>query len=224
MHDEGMVSDATTFWERRNDLTPATDAGSSIEGYRLVLLADVTDSAVVSGFDRLSDGLDRFECFDPSSCSVLHITVKLFDVEVDPSTTGVEGACPAVRQVDTAVSEAVAGYEPFEVELTRFNLFPDVVYGEIADDGQLTRLNRQMCDHSGIATLDRDRDNFIPHLTFGYFSGDTDYGALVDFLETNRELGLPTIPVEDIALVAYEVGGRPPTYNQLETYDLRDGS
>jgi 2'-5' RNA ligase len=220
MHDEEMASDATEFWERRTDISPSTDAGRSVEGYWLALLADITDPDVLAGCERISDALDRFECFDSSQSSVLHITVKLFDAMIDPSTTGVEDPSPVVRRVDTAVSNVVAEYEPFEVELTRFNLFPDVVYGQIADDGQLSRLNRKICDHSGIATLDRDRDNFIPHLTFGYFRNDSDYGALVDFLEANRELDIPTIPVEELALVAYEVGGRPPTYNQLETYEL----
>lgn len=224
MHDEGMASDATEFWERRSSISPSIGTGTRAEGYRLALLADITDSDVLSACERVSDTLDRFECFDPSPSNLLHITAKLFDVGVDPSTTDVRHASPAVRRVDSVVSEVVAGYEPFEVELTRFNIFPDVVYGEVADGGQLAGLNRDVCDHAGIATLDRDGNSFIPHLTLGYFRNERDYGALVDFLDANRELALPTILVEEVALVAYELGGRPPTYAALETYDLRDGS
>ncbi len=94
------------------------------------------------------------------------------------------------------------------------------MYGEVADGGRLAGLNREVCDYSGTATLDRDGDKFIPRLTFGYFDNDTDYGELVDCLETNRQLQLPTIPVEQVTLVAFEVGGRPPTYNRLETDEL----
>lgn len=223
MHDEGMVSDTTEFWERRNEISPSVGTGNWAEGYRLALLADITGPEVLSACERISDALDRFECFDPSPPRALHITAKLFDVAVDPSTTDVEHASPAVRRVDTVVSDVVAGYDPFEAELTRFNLFPDVVYGEIADGGRLAGLNRDVCDYAGIATLDRDGDNFIPHLTLGYFRNERDYGALVDFLDANRELTLPTVLVEDLALVAYELGGRPPTYTRLDTYDLRDG-
>jgi 2'-5' RNA ligase len=220
MHDEGMASDATEFWQRRNEITPSTDVSSTVDEYRLVLLADIADPDVLSECERIFEALDRFECFDPSSSGALHITVKLFDVEVDPSTTGVDDPSPVVRRVDRVVSSVVAGYEPFEAELTRFNLFPDVVYGKVADGGQLTGLNRDICDHSGIAALDRDGDEFIPHLTFGYFGGDSEYGALVEFLEANRELQLPAVQIEKVALVAYEVGGRPPTYNRLKTYEL----
>lgn len=220
MHDEGMASDPAEFWKRRNDITPSVETDDDADGYRLVLLADITDPDVISECERITDALDRFECFEPSPSSVLHITAKLFDAEVDPSTTGVENSSPVLRRVDSVVSDVVAGYEPFEVELTTFNLFPDVVYGELSDGGQLAGLNRDICGYSGIATLDRDGDNFIPHLTFGYFVSDTDYGHLVDFLETNRELQLPTIPIERVTLVAFEVGGRPPTYNRLQTYEL----
>jgi 2'-5' RNA ligase len=220
MHDEEMASDTTEFWKRRNDLTPPTDTTDDSERYRLVLLTDVADPDVLSECGRISDALDRFECFDPSPSGLLHVTAKLFDVGVDPSTTGVESPSPVLRRVDRAVSDVVAGYEPFEVELTRLNLFPDVVYGEVADGGRLTGLNRELCDYSGIATLDRDGDNFIPHLTFGYFGNDTDLGALVEFLEANRELQFPTMRVEELALVAYEVGSNPPTYTQLTTYEL----
>ncbi len=220
MHDERMASDATEFWKQRHDITPFTDTDERVDGYRLVLLAEVTDPDVLSACERICDALDQFECFDPLPSSVLHITAKLFDTEVEPSTTGIENPSPAVNRVDRVVSNVVSRYEPFDVELPRLNLFPDVVYGEVADGGRLTGLNRRICDHGGIATLDRDDEKFIPHLTFGYFGNDRDFGALVEFLEANRELQLPTVPIEEVALVAYEVGGHPPTYNQLKRYEL----
>jgi 2'-5' RNA ligase len=220
MHDEGMASDATEFWKQRHDITPSADTDEGPDGYRLVLLAEVTDPDVLSACERICGTLDRFECFDASPSSVMHITAKLFDTEVEPSTTGIENPSPAVKRVDGVVSNVVSEYEPFDVELPRLNLFPDVVYGEVADGGQLTGLNRRICNYDGIVTLDRDGEKFIPHLTFGYFGTDRDFGALVEFLEVNRELQLPTVPIEEVSLVAYEVGGHPPTYNHLKTYEL----
>ena len=162
MHDEGMASDATEFWKRRNDTTPSVDTDDETGGYRLVLLADVTDPGAVTRCERISDALDRFECFEPSPSSVLHVTAKLFDSEVDPSTTGVENPSPVVRRLDGVAPEVVAGHEQFEADVTTFNLFPDAVYGEVADSGRLVGLNRETCDSPGIATLDRDGDEFIP--------------------------------------------------------------
>lgn len=217
-----MASNPTEFWHRRHDLTPSTEAGASGGGdsYRLVLLVDITDPDVLSECGQITGSLDRFECFDTTASSVHHVTIKTFDVGAEPLTDDLMDSSPAVQRVHRAVSDVLSVCDPFAIDLTRLNLFPDIVYGEVADGGQLADLNREICDHAGITTLARDRDEFIPHLTLGYFSGDGDYEALVEFLEANRELRLPTVPVEEVTLAAYEVGGRPPTYNLLETYEL----
>ena len=222
MHDEEMASNPAEFWDRRHDITLSTEAGASGggENYRLVLLVDITDPEVVAECRRITSALDRFECFDTAAFKMHHLTIKMFDVGVEPSTDDLVDPPPAVRRVNKVVSDTLSVCDPFRVDLTQFNIFPDIVYGEVADGGQLADLNREICNHDGITTLDRDRGEFIPHLTFGYFRGDEDYQALVKFIEANRELQFPTVLVEQVTLVAYEVGGHPPTYNHLETYEL----
>ena len=213
-----MASDPAEFWQRRNSLTPTTDVPADVGGYRLVLLVDTTDPAVRAGYQSVHDALDRFDCLDTSPPGSLHLTIKLFDIAVDPTTEG--DWSPAVRRIDRIVARTLSEESPFEVTVTRFNLFPDVVYGEVADGGQLAELNRAVCDHPTVTALDRDREAFIPHLTFGYFENDADFGALVEFLESNRRLSLPSISVDEVELAAYEVGGRPPEYDRIATYDL----
>jgi len=216
-HDEEMASDPAQFWRRRRDLTPTTDAADA-GGYQLGLLADITDPAVRTAYRSVYDALDRFDCLDTTLAGSLHLTIKLFDIAVDPSADG--GWSPAVGRVDRVVSELLADHPPFEATVTRFNLFPDVVYGEVADDGRLAELNQAVCDNPEVSTLGRDGEEFIPHLTFGHFENDADFEAFVDFLEANRRLSLPPIGVDEIELVAYEVGGRPPSYDRIATYDL----
>lgn len=220
VHEEEMASDASEFWERRRDLRPSSDAGDGEGAWRLVLLVDITDPLTESAGGQVIDRLGQFDCFGGSDASALHLTVKLFDIPVAPSTTDVAGSGPAVQHVDAVVSDVVSDRNPFEAAFTRLNLFPDVVYSEVADAGLLGEMNRALCDHAGVATLDRDGDGFIPHLTLGHFAGDSDYDELVDFLEANREVRLPTLTVTELALVAYEVGGHPPAYDRLETYEL----
>lgn len=221
MHEKNMASNSTEFWDQRHDLTPSTEVGGDGgDSYRLVLLVDITDPGVLFECERITDALDEFECLDAVSSDAHHITVKLFDVEAEQSTDDLVDPSPAIRRVDRAVSEVTSVYDPFSIDLTQFNLFPDVVYGEVAGGGQLAGLNREICNQAGVTALERDRDEFIPHLTFGHFTGDDDYDSLVKCIEAGRELQVPTVRVEAVTLVAYEVGGRPPTYNQLETYEL----
>jgi len=214
-----MATEPTTFWERRRDLSPST-AIDGAEGYRVVLLIDITDPGVLAAGERAVEALDRFACFDPVAPDAFHLTVKLFDISVTASTTEIDHLSPDARCVDDIVADVAAAHDPFTIEFTQFNLFPDVVYGEVAADDRITALNQAVCDNPEIEALDRDGPEFIPHLTLGYFTGEAEYHDLVDFLEANRTLGFPALSVEELALATYEVGGRPPTYNELATYPL----
>ncbi|ERH14031.1 MAG: hypothetical protein J07HB67_00285 [halophilic archaeon J07HB67] len=219
-----MASDPAEFWRRRREITPTTDAADPA-GYQLGLLADVTDPTVRRAYQSVHDGLDRFDCLDTAAAGGLHLTIKLFDITVTQSpddgwSSADDEASPAVGRVDRVVSEVLSGHSPFEAVVTQFNLFPDVVYGEIADDGRLAALNRAVCSHPAISALSRDGEEFIPHLTLGHFQNDTDFEAFVEHLEANRELSLPPVTVDEVELVAYEVGGRPPSYDRIATYEL----
>ncbi len=217
-----MASEAAEFWARRRELDPSPDDNDSEDdggdtNRQLVLLADVADDPLRPTHTRVAERLDEFECLAPSPFETLHLTIKVFDVAVDG--TGVVD--PAVDRIDDVVSRVVENVEPFDVEFTRMNLFPDVVYAEVDEDDRLTELNRRLCADPAVATLARDTEGFIPHLTLGYFTGDTDYDALVTFLETNREVTLPALTVDELALVAYDLGEHwPPTYDPIETYEL----
>jgi 2'-5' RNA ligase len=218
VHDENMASDPAVFWQRRDSMTPNTDVAPDASNYQLMLHVDAADPTIRAEYQSVHDALDRFDCFDTSPARSLHLTIKLFDVAVAPSAD--EDWSPAVQRVDRIVSEALSDIDPFEATITQFNLFPDVVYGEVADAGRLAGLNRAVCDHPEVTTLGRDGDGFIPHLTFGYFESDTDFGALIDFLEANRQLSLPPIPVDEVELAAYDVGGRPRVRDRIATYEL----
>jgi 2'-5' RNA ligase len=220
MHDEGMASNETEFWENRYELDSFTGVANGSEDYRLALLFDITDSVFCSAGRELVETLSQFECFAPSPAKTFHITVKIFDISVSPSTTGADNVPPSIRRVDDAVSSVLPAYHPFEIQFPKLNLFPDVVYSEVVDHGQLASLNRKLCKKDAIASQARDDDNYIPHLTLGYFRNSVDYSSFIRFIENNREVQFPVLPVETLSLVAYNVDGHPPTYDRVELYEL----
>lgn len=218
MHDEEMASKASEFWGRRREFNPSLggDGGGDADR-QLVLAADIVDDAVHPAYDRITGELGDFDCLTPSPFEALHLTVKLFDVPA--SGTDIDDS--VVCDIDEAILSAVEDTSPFDVEFTRFNLFPDVVYAEVDAAGRLEAVNQRLCSHPDVAKLNRDAERFIPHLTLGYFTNDSDYHALITFLETDREVSLPRLTVDELTLIAYEVGeGWPPTYDRIETYEL----
>ncbi|WP_276998751.1 2'-5' RNA ligase family protein [Haloquadratum walsbyi] len=214
MHNEEMASKAEEFWARRRDITPPTYDSDSKK--RLVLLADVSDAFACSAYERVVGTLSEFSCFDPVPHEILHLTVKLFDDPVESVTINDN----PIKQIDEMISHEIMRTDPFEISLTQFNIFPDVVYAEIDDDGKLGDINRRLCAHAETTTLDRDGEEFIPHLTFGYLDDISEYDKLINYLESNRELDLPTLNIDELSLVVREVGEHPPVSNHLKTYEL----
>jgi 2'-5' RNA ligase len=222
MHDEPMATDEGDFWARRREIVRGPDDRPEPDGgRRFVLLVDVTDAALCSRYERLRADLDGFDCLTPTPPERLHVTVKAFDFSFESAPTTAAADAAAVDRIDAAVAAAAADCEPFTVDFPRLNVFPDVVYAEIDGGDSLAGLNRRLCDAAGTRTLDRDAEQFIPHLTLGYYTGNEDCAELVSFLERNRELSLPPLRIDSIGLAAYGLTDDwHPDYELLETYDL----
>lgn len=202
-----MASSVEEYWARRRELSPSGDQPAVADGdRRLALLVDLSDAPIVDPFERFADRLGEFDCLRPTPPDELHLTVKLFDRRAHAGDDGSD--TPSQSTIDDLIAEIVADVSPFEIRFPRLNLFPDTVYAEVEDDDTLSRLNDALCDHDRTTTGDRDENRFLPHLTLGYFTGDSDYQRLVDFLEAERSLSVPTVTVDELALAAYDVTAR----------------
>ncbi|MFB6255465.1 MAG: 2'-5' RNA ligase family protein [Haloplanus sp.] len=221
MHGDRMASDPTEYWERRRELTPSPNPPIVADGdQRLALLIDLAESRVASAYDRLHGRLSEFQCLTPTPSDELHLTVKLFD-HTPTAATGRNSSRVSATQIADSVTEIVDDRDPFTVEFPRLNLFPDTVYAEVDDGGALAELNRALCARPWTATSDRDGQQFIPHLTLGYFAGTEEYDRLLTFLEGNRDPRLPAMTVEEIAIVAYDLTSNwGSAATTLQTYSL----
>lgn len=221
MHDDGMASDVDEYWDRRREIVPSPKRPVVTDGdHRLALLADVTDGALVDQYERLAARLEGFPCLRSTPADELHLTAKVFDRR--PRGTETESTeAPSVDRVDRLVRDALDGISPFDVGFPRLNLFPDTVYAEVEDDGVLSAVNQALCDRVETLTVDRDAEQFLPHLTLGYFTSDEEYDRLVDFLENNRDPSLPSATVTEFHLVEYgDTAEQSSATTTLQTYSL----
>ncbi len=216
MHDDEMASDPSEYWARRRTLSPSPVQQAVADGdRRLSVLADVSGSAVRARSLSLLEQLDEFSCLRVTPPDDLHLTAKLFNA----------GRSPTGRidtdHVHELISRIAGDTAPFEVNFPRLNLFPDTVYAEADGDGALTRLNRLFCQAAETTDTDRDCEAFIPHLTLGYFTDDEDYDELIDYMEANRDPELPTLTVDELALVSFDTtNDRHTVAETIATYTL----
>jgi 2'-5' RNA ligase len=216
VHDDEMASDPSEYWARRRTLSPSPVQQVVADGdRRLSVLADVSKSAVRTQSLTLLERLDKFSCLRVTPPNDLHLTVKLFNAGRSP-TGRID--TDHVRQV---TSQVAADTTSFDVEFPRLNLFPDTVYAEADGDGALTKLNRLFCQAAETTDTDRDCEGFIPHLTLGYFTDDEDYDELIDYMEANRDPELPTLTVDELALVSFDTtNDRHTVAEKIATYTL----
>jgi 2'-5' RNA ligase len=205
MHDDRMASHPDEYWDLRRELTPSPNPPVIADGdQRLALLIDLADSQVASAYRRLRTRLSEFACLASTPADELHLTVKLFD-HAPTAGTGEGSSSVSAAQITDAVTEVVDDRDPFEVRFPQLNIFPDTVYAEVDDGGTLTELNQAVCQQPWATATDRDGQQFIPHLTLGYFDGAEEYEQLITFLEDNRDPEFPTTTVDELAVVAYDL-------------------
>lgn len=224
MADEPVVADEREFWERRHELSPSPIAEADVaqsggQDRHLVLLTHLEDRDVVAASRPVLDRLGGFECVEPIPERSLHVTVKVFGTVVEQPSTEAEFSSQEERELATVLESVLAAWSPFDVAFPRFNLFPGVVYAEVADSGRFRAMNQAVCELPDVPVWDRDGAGFIPHLTLGQFTQRSGYGRLVEYLETHRQLDLPTIRIDQVKLVALDrSNGRFPPYEMIETY------
>lgn len=226
MADESLTDNTDEFWERRHDLTPQATTDADIrkraENSRrhLVLLADITDRIVLSQFDYELAGLGQFDCIVPVPPQYIHVTVKVVGNVVEKPQGDSDLTTEQEERIAEAMRSAFTGIEPFTVEFPRLNLFPSVVYAEVADGGRFSGLNRRACDISDVPVWGRDGESFIPHVTLGQFVHHDDYEQLVSYLEANRTMMADPIEISELELVALDPAERYPPFETIETFNL----
>lgn len=185
-----------------------------------MFLANITDETVLSQFESTLGALGRFDCLAPVPPRYLHITVKVVgNVAEKPASDA--GITPEQeKRIIETMRSSFTDIEPFTVEFPRLNLFPTVVYTEVADDGRFSDLNRRIRDISAVPVWTRDEKGFIPHVTLGQFVHSEEYEQLIEYVETNRTTDIDSVEISAIELVALDLAERFPPFETVETFDL----
>ena len=207
------------YWDERHQMTlePTTDVDiADRDGARhLVFLARVDDEGAQEALRPTLDALAEFDCLAVVPERYLHVTVTLAgNVGPDRRLSAADE-----ERIAAAGREAFADASPFEVSFPRLDLFPTVVFAAVDDDGSFAALNERACDIDGVEVQGRD-EGYVPHLTLAQFRSREDYDGLVEWLEANRTLDVPSARVTDLELVAVDLDERFPAFETVAQYHL----
>lgn len=209
----------TGFWDDRHEMavetTTAEDVANRGVDRHLVFLADVVDESVHDALRPTLDALAEFDCLAVVPEEYLHVTVTIAgNVGPDCRLSAADE-----QRVAAAARDAFDGVESFEVTFPRLNVFPSVVFADVADGGAFADLNGRACGIDGIEVHERD-ESFVPHLTLAQFRSTGDYGEFVAWAEANRTLSVPPLRVDAVELVAVSLDERFPPFETVARYPL----
>lgn len=145
----------------------------------------------------------------------IHITLKFFGETP-------EDRIPAINKALTAAS---LPFEPFSMKIEKTGVFgssykPKVIWFGIDDGGGISNLAGEVLTQLENAGWERDRQNFVPHLTIARIKFLQDKEKFRRAIDRFRESYIQTDEVTCFHLFESILHSDGPEYKKIETYDL----
>jgi RNA 2',3'-cyclic 3'-phosphodiesterase len=166
-------------------------------------------------FSSLQRGL-RFADIKWASPENIHITLKFFG-----ETS--EDRIPDISRVFKSVSQrhSAFGFTIAETGIFGSSYNPRVVWFGIKNAGPLTALAQDVLKDVESIGWERDRQNFVPHITVGRVKDPKDKWLFQKMIDENNKAFIQEVSVTEFRLYESILQREGPIYKVLESYPLR---
>lgn len=185
----------------------------------LTFLVDIDTESVTDTLGGITDELAAFDCLRTAPLDYLHTTVKQVGFMVEDPTGRDELSRASVERIAESAETVFSDLEPFGVTLPRLNVFPNVVFCEVQDDGRLWRPNRDLQSIAGVPAYRYDGDDYRPHVTLAEFCAIDGHENLLDWLARDRDVD-ESFVVDAIELTAVDPSDCFPAFRTVRRYPL----
>jgi RNA 2',3'-cyclic 3'-phosphodiesterase len=145
----------------------------------------------------------------------IHITLKFFGETEDYR----------ISEIITQLKMVSTKHLPFKIQLKGTGVFgsvynPRVIWIGINESQELKNLSTDVLNAAAIIGWDRDRQNFVPHITAGRIKSIDNKANLNEIITKNKNHEIHEENVESFYLYESILQPRGPIYNILETFRL----
>jgi 2'-5' RNA ligase len=187
----------------------------------LAFVVHVVDREVRAAIASFVDGLRDVPCLDLYPGDFWHTTVKMVGFQVVKRTRPDEVLPEEVGPMLHTAEKALAGQEPFQVEIGPVNAFSDAVFLEVHDGGRLKALHQQLIDAlTRCPHFPHDGDSYLPHVTLARYASQEGLQGLRDRLAALRSQRLGTLAVQRVEFIKVWLGGEYPELNVVRSIGL----
>lgn len=146
-----------------------------------------------------------------------HLTLKFL------GDTYEEGISVVNKVIDTVVRSK----RSFDFEITNTGIFgskynPRVIWFGIHDNGRISSLGNEIIDKLDEVGFERDRQNFVPHLTVGRIKKIDDKEIFNRVIMNFKKVYLQKTKVKQVLLFESILRREGPVYNIISSHELAD--
>ncbi|MDH5788737.1 MAG: hypothetical protein OEZ40_10655, partial [Candidatus Bathyarchaeota archaeon] len=116
--------------------------------------------------------------------------------------------------------EILRTFNKFDALIARLNIFPDVVFIEVHDDGIIGELNKKLQLIPEIRKIRFDYPNFLPHVSIALFKSKQQFTKLINSLEKLRDRKFGTMTIDSVELVIAHLHRRRSKMETKHTFRL----
>ncbi|MCD4790473.1 MAG: RNA 2',3'-cyclic phosphodiesterase [Bacteroidales bacterium] len=145
----------------------------------------------------------------------IHVTMKFFgETEED-----------RIENIITILSEISLRYKPFTLELKDVGIFgssykPRVIWFGIEENKIMQSLAMDTLDEMGKIGFEKDRQNFVPHLTIGRIKFVNDKKRFREIIDRYKSIEIQKENVVEFSLIESILRPQGPEYKIIETFKL----
>ncbi len=184
---------------------------------RLFLAVKITpDKKLNQLFQNLRTDLtnEKIKWVDPMN---LHLTLKFFG----------ETEEIRIKEINQLIEHIISKTNSFCFEISNLGIFgssykPKVVWLGINKSNELINLADSILNELKTIGFERDRQNFVPHLTLGRINYLTDKKRFKQIVSKYNISKIQTVNVNEIFLFESILRKEGPIYNIISCYKLRD--
>ena len=155
---------------------------------------------------------EKIKWVDPNN---LHLTLKFFG-----ETEEVK-----IEEISLFIDNIISSTASFSFEISNLGIFgsnyqPKIVWLGIYNSNALINLADTVLNNLKAIGFERDRQNFVPHLTLGRINYLTDKELFNKIIKKNNISEIQTVNVNEIFLFESILRKEGPLYNVISSYKL----
>lgn len=227
-----IVSTFAEAWQQFLRLTTVESADQSrwrlARGRAMLIafIAPLLDSPLAGEVEALQARLSDLACIEPYPRDLLHITVKLGGFQVVLQTMDDDIPRANLPAIADSAARVISTTPAFTAQVGPINAFPDAVFLEIEDHGQLKDLHLRLCEEvKGLHLYPTEVENYLPHISIARFRSQDDLSQLKKRLAALRveRPRIGEIEIDSIDMARIIMATDPPEIQTLQTtYLLAD--